>query len=318
MPRLTSASARSSSPAQAGCAASGASARACSRCASSATAGRFPRCRASSSRTIPSSTCACPRRPAGTDADPRSASPRYRSAASSDPCASSSAAASAASSASAARASAGNPASSSCMVAACPSRYRPGQWSASSRAASPQSCAAWAWRIASTGNPCPASQPGGQLVQRGHLTRLGAAQLQLQQVGEQLVVAEPGPRRVQRHHERVGLLQILQHPLPAAAPGQQVGQLAVDPLQHAGPQQQPPDLLALPVQHLGQQVLRHRPLAAGELRREPLRIGVPGQRQRRQPQPRRPALGPLHQQRQRRAGQLAPRPPRTAPAPRPG
>ena len=96
---------------------------------------------------------------AGTDADPRSASPRYRSAASSDPCASSSAATSAASSASAARASAGNPASSACTVAACPPSRRPGQSSASSRAASPQSCAAWACRIASTGYPCPAYHP---------------------------------------------------------------------------------------------------------------------------------------------------------------
>ena len=38
--------------------------------------------------------------------------------------------------------------------------------------------------------------------------------------------------------------------------------------------------------------------------RQPLRIGVPGQRQRRQPQPRRPPLGPLHQQRQ--LGQVHP------------
>ena len=63
---------------------------------------------------------------------------------------------------------------------------------------------------------------------------------------------------------------------------------------------------ALPVQHLGQQVLGHRPLGAGELGREPVRIRVPGQRQRRQPQPRRPPLGPVHQQRQRRVGQPHP------------
>src|SRR5262249_41384375 len=127
--------------------------------------------------------------------------------------------------------------------------------------------------------------------------RLGAAQLQLQQVGEQVVVAEPRPARVQRHHERVRLLQVRQHPLSAAIAGQQAGQLAVDPLQHAGAQQQPPHLFVLPVQHLGQQVSGTRPLGAEELGRQPRRVGVPGQRQRRQPQPRRPALGPLHQQR---------------------
>ena len=150
--------------------------------------------------------------------------------------------------------------------------------------------------------------PGGHPVQLADLIRRRAAQLQLQQAGEQPMVAEAGPRRVQRHHERVRLLQVLQDPLPARTPRQRIGQLAADPLQYRGPQQQPPHLLALPLQHLGQQVLRHRPLAAGELVREPLRVRVPGQRQDRQPQPRRPPLGPLMQQRQRRLRQLHPGP----------
>ena len=145
---------------------------------------------------------------------------------------------------------------------------------------------------------------GGGPVQRRGLSRGGAAQLQLQQVGEQVVVAEPGPPCVQRHHKSIRLLQILQHPLPAAIAGQQVGELTIDPLQHRGPQQKQPNRFGLPVQHLGQQVLGHRPLGAGELFGEPPRIGVPGQRQRRQPQPGRPPLGPLHQQ--RRIGQLHP------------
>ena len=120
------------------------------------------------------------------------------------------------------------------------------------------------------------------------------------------MVAEPGPPRIQGDHERAGLLQLLQHPLPAAAPGQQVGQLAADPLGHRGAQQQPPDLLALPFQHLGQQVVGHRPLAAGKLFGEPLRVRVPGKRQRGQAQPGRPALGPLVQRRQHRVRQLDP------------
>jgi MFS family permease len=82
------------------------------------------------------------------------------------------------------------------------------------------------------------------------------------------------------------------------------GQLAVDPVQDRGAQQQPPHRLGLPVQHLGQQVFGHRPLGPGELRRQPPRIGVPGQPQRGQPQPRRPALGPLHQP--RHLGQVHP------------
>ena len=108
LPRLISASARRSSP-RPGCAASAASAMACSRARSSATAGRFPRWRASSSRTTPSSSRSWSRLAAGTAPDRRSARARYRSAASSDPCASSSAAATTASSASAARQAGGEP-----------------------------------------------------------------------------------------------------------------------------------------------------------------------------------------------------------------
>jgi hypothetical protein len=78
-------------------------------------------------RTIPSSSCAWARRTPDTEAVPRSASPRYRSAASSDPYASSSAAATAASSESTARTPDEYPASNSWVMAACPSRCRPGQ-----------------------------------------------------------------------------------------------------------------------------------------------------------------------------------------------
>ena len=161
--------------------------------------------------------------------------------------------------------------------------------------------------------PVVRQPPRGRPVQPGNLTRRGTPQLQPQQVSEQPVVAEPRPRRVQRHHERVGLLQLLQHPLPAAPPGQQVSQLPVDPVQHAGHQQQPPHPLALPLQHLGHQVFGHRPLTAGKLRREPPRILAPGQRQRRQPQPRRPPLGPPVQHPQRRIRQLNPRRPEQLP-----
>jgi hypothetical protein len=150
----------------------------------------------------------------------------------------------------------------------------------------------------------PGEPPGGGPVQPGDLLRFGPAQLQLQQVSEQVVVAEPRPPGVQRDHERVRGLQVRQHSLPAAIAGQQVGQLAVDPVHDRGAQQQPPHRLALTFQHLGQQILRHRPLGPGKLGRQPPRIGVPGQRQRGQPQPRRPALGPLHQR--RHLGQVHP------------
>ena len=155
------------------------------------------------------------------------------------------------------------------------------------------------------------SRGGG--VQRGQFGRRAAPQFQLQQVGEQPVVAEPGTPRIQRNNERVGLLQMLQEPLSARIPGEQVGQLTIHPVQHRGTQQQSPDRLGLAVEHLGKQVLGDGPLAAGELGGEPVRVRMPGQRQRRQPQPRRPALGPLVQQpqgriRQRYRGRLEQRP----------
>ena len=52
----------------------------------------------------------------------------------------------------------------------------------------------------------------------------------------------------------------------------------------------------LPVQHLGHQVLGDCAVAAGELGDEPFGIRMPGQRQHGQPQPGRPALGPLVEQ----------------------
>ena len=150
-------------------------------------------------------------------------------------------------------------------------------------------------------------------MQRRQFGRAAPPQFQLQQIGEQLMVAEPGPPRVQRDDERARLLELLQDPLAARVPGQQVGQLAIDPFQYRGPQQHPPGLFALPIQHLGQQVLGDRALAAAELGRETFRIGMPGQRQRRQPQPRRPAFGPVIQDaqsdvRQRHAGRVEQRP----------
>jgi hypothetical protein len=99
-------------------------------------------------------------------------------------------------------------------------------------------------------------------VQPGHFVRGGIKQLELQQVSEQGMVAEPGPLPVERDHERVRLLQLPQDPPRSGATGQQVRELAVDALQHRCSHQQPLDLLWLAFQNLGQQVLGHRSLAA--------------------------------------------------------
>jgi hypothetical protein len=63
------------------------------------------------------------------------------------------------------------------------------------------------------------------------------------------------------------------------------------------------DILGLALEHFGDQVLRDRALAAGELRDEPLRVGMTGQGDRREPETRSPAFCPLVQQRSAGLGQ---------------
>ena len=146
---------------------------------------------------------------------------------------------------------------------------------------------------------------------RGAMQRIddlggAAAELELQQVREQVVVAEPAPPGVERDDERVRVLEVLQDRLRAHAPGQGVGERTVDPLEHGGAQEQLPHVRRLTLEHLRQQVSGDGPLAAGELRDEPLGIGVPRQRDRREPQTGRPPLGPLPESRRSLIGQRDP------------
>ena len=108
---------------------------------------------------------------------------------------------------------------------------------------------------------------------------------------------------VERHDERVRVFEVQQDPFRARAAGQQIRQLTVDAIEQAGTQQQILDVVGLAVQHLGDQVLGDRAVAAGELRDEPLRVGVTGQGERREPQARGPPFGPLVQQRRSGLGQ---------------
>ena len=124
------------------------------------------------------------------------------------------------------------------MVCACPSSVRLNEWSASSRAALGPVARRLGVpdgvdNLAVLGEP-----PGGEPVQRRHFLGQRPAQLQPQQVREQVVVAEPGALGVERHDERVRVLEVQQDPFRARAAGQQVGQLAVDPVEQGGAQQQ--------------------------------------------------------------------------------
>ena len=137
--------------------------------------------------------------------------------------------------------------------------------------------------------------PGGPPVQRRHVLGQRPAQLQPEQVREQVVVAEPGPLGVQGHDERVRVLELEQDPFRAGTAGQEVGQLPVDPVEQRGAQEQILDLAGLAFQHLGEQVLGDRSAGTGKLRDEPFGVRVPGQGQRREAQARGPSFGPLMQ-----------------------
>src|SRR6266852_1361319 len=139
---------------------------------------------------------------------------------------------------------------------------------------------------------------GRRCVQRDQLVGFAAPQLELQQVREQAVVAKPRAPRIQRDHKRVGLLEILQDPLPAGASCQDVGERATDSLEHGSSEQQPPHVLWLALEHLGKQVVGDSALGTGKLRCEPFRVGMARQRKRGKSQSRDPALCPLYQQRQ--------------------
>ena len=91
--------------------------------------------------------------------------------------------------------------------------------------------------------------------------------------------------------------------VPGRAAGQQIGQFAVDAIEQGRAQQQILDAGRLALQHLGDQVLGDRAVAAGEIRDETLRIRVTGQGERREPQARRPPLGPQVQERHPGFGQ---------------
>jgi hypothetical protein len=116
----------------------------------------------------------------------------------------------------------------------------------------------------------------GPQVQRRHLLGQRPAQLQPEEIRKQVVVAEPGPPGVQGYDERVGVLEVQQDPFRARAAGQQIRQLAVDPVEQRGVQEQILYVAGLAFEHLGEQVLGDRAVAAGELRDEPLRVGVTG------------------------------------------
>ena len=150
--------------------------------------------------------------------------------------------------------------------------------------------------------------PGGRVpVQIGNPAGLFGLQAGAEQVGEQVVVAPPAAHLIQRHQEQPGPFGLFQQRLAAGPAGDRVAQLPRQPLQHRGLQQKRAHLLTLVLEHLLGQVVQDIAVAAGERGDEAVDVGLPAQRQARQLQPGRPALGPRGQRRgdrvrQRRTG----------------
>ena len=144
----------------------------------------------------------------------------------------------------------------------------------------------------------PGEPSGGPPVQRRHFFGQRPAQLQPQQIREQVVVAKPRcarGRATRRTRWRPRAASRIR-----SEPGRPVSRSASSPLTRSsrrGAQQQILDVGRLALQHLGDQVLGDRAVAAGELRDETLRVGVTGQGDRREPQARGPPFRPLVQQR---------------------
>ena len=134
--------------------------------------------------------------------------------------------------------------------------------------------------------------PGGcGAVQRRDRRRHDAPQFEAQEIGEQVVVAEPGTAGVQCGDEGVLVFEPLEDRLGPRATGELVGQRPADALNDRRTQEQVAHLRRLTLQHLREEVARHCPLASGELGYKALRVGVGCQRDRRQPQTGRPSLG---------------------------
>ena len=150
--------------------------------------------------------------------------------------------------------------------------------------------------------------PGGRVtVQSGNPAGLFGLQAGAEEVGEQVVVAPPAAHLIQRHHEQPGPFDLLQQRLAAGPAGDRVAQLPRQPLQHRRLKQERAHLLTLVLEHLLGQVVQDVAVAAGERGDEPADVVLPAQRQGRQLQPGRPALGPRGQRRggrvrQRRTG----------------
>ncbi|MBB1255492.1 hypothetical protein H3146_19345, partial [Streptomyces sp. OF3] len=138
------------------------------------------------------------------------------------------------------------------------------------------------------------SQPvSGPPVQVGLQTGPPQTQVRPQDLAEERM--EPVPRMAQVLDERVLPVQADKQRLGVPPRGQRVRLVRAEPVQDAQPQQDVLDVGRLPGQHLRRQEVGHRAPVRLELLQTDRRIRGARRRHGTQPQPGRPAPGPLHQ-----------------------
>ena len=104
----------------------------------------------------------------------------------------------------------------------------------------------------------------GPLVQGRRLVRVLGEQAGVQDVTEKVVIAVPGTLSVERDHEQVAALEVLEHPGAVGVAGDGVTQWSGESLEHGCAEQEVADLRWLPGEDLVGQVVDDEPVAPRE------------------------------------------------------
>ena len=118
------------------------------------------------------------------------------------------------------------------------------------------------------GRPVPGAGPR---VQGGHQARLAPGQLAVQNLGEQVVIAEPLPVPIKRYHEQVFPLQQVDDRGRVGRTGDGIAQRRAETAEDRGPGEEPADVARLLVENVLDQVVDDEPVLAGELTDECVR-----------------------------------------------
>ena len=132
--------------------------------------------------------------------------------------------------------------------------------------------------------------PRAEPLQQAEVVRPRPAQLSAQELEQQPVVAvaDLGPGVTGDEEVRRG--ELGQHPAAVTSSGQRVRQLGTDRVRHRGAEQELAQAIGLPVEDLVQQVVRHRPVVAGESAQEAGAIRLGRERERSETDPGRPSF----------------------------